>query len=458
MSIPSTHSLWITIRHLGLHEETPPYEVRNTRLVTYICLTSMAVTTFYGTLFALMGDWTSAAIDLAMAGFFSSPLIALSQLRTGLAKALLIVGVNLGTLIVIVVYGDQYSNEMFFVLTAMLGGIVFKERRWGLLGFATAMAFYGISILCTRHIDPLVHTDPAFIAPLHIIGLISVAAVAYVLMEYIRKETSHYEDRILDAKTSLEQQKRSALDSLHYAASIQKAIFGRKDAILRDFDDGFILFKPKDFVSGDFFWSGKADGIQIVAAADCTGHGVPAALMTIMGHDLLNSIVFQQHITDTQEILRTLDSKVTEKLNLDSSDDLQDGMDIAIIAIHQGGQAIQFSGAKSALHLLQNGNMTTIKGSRHAVGSTLYTKAKEFPSTIVQYEPGDRAYLFTDGFEDQFGGPKNKKYMRRRFRDLLCQTSGHTLSAQKAALEAEFNAWKGKEEQTDDVLVIGLQL
>ena len=227
MPNPSAHSLWITIRHLGLHEETPPYEVRNTRLVTYICLTSMAVTTFYGTLFALMGDWTSAAIDLAMAGFFSSPLIALSQLRTGLAKALLIVGVNLGTLIVIVVYGDQYSNEMFFVLTAMLGGIVFKERRWGLLGFATAMAFYGISILCTRHIDPLVHTDPAFIAPLHIIGLISVAAVAYVLMEYIRKETSHYEDRILDAKTSLEQQKRSALDSLHYAASIQKAIFGR---------------------------------------------------------------------------------------------------------------------------------------------------------------------------------------------------------------------------------------
>ena len=104
-------------------------------------------------------------------------------------------------------------------------------------------------------------------------------------------------------------------------------------------------------------------------------------------------------------------------------------MDIAIVAIHQRGQAIQFSGAKSALHLLQNGTMTTIQGSRHAVGSTLYTEAKEYPSTIVQYEPGDRIYLFTDGFEDQFGGPKNKKYMRRRFRDLLCQTSGPTLGA-----------------------------
>ena len=264
----------------------------------------MAVTTFYGTMFALMGDWTSAVIDLAMAGFFSSPLVALFKLRTGLAKALLILGVNLGTLIVIVVYGDQYSNEMFFVLTAMLGGIVFKERRWGLIGFVTAMTFYGLSILCTRHIAPLVNTDPAFIAPLHIIGLISVAAVACVLMEYIRQETSQYEERILGAKASLEQQKRRALDSLHYAASIQKAIFGRKDAVLRAFDDGFILFKPKDFVSGDFFWSGAADGVQFVATADCTGHGVPAALMTIMGHDLLNSIVFQEHITDTQEIRR----------------------------------------------------------------------------------------------------------------------------------------------------------
>ena len=149
---------------------------------------------------------------------------------------------------------------------------------------------------------------------------------------------------------------------------------------------------------------------------------------------------------------------MTAKLNLNSSANLQDGMDIAIIAIHQGGQAIQFSGAKSALYLLQSGTMTTIKGSRYAVGSTFYTEDKVYPSTIVQYEPGDRVYLFTDGFEDQFGGPKNKKYMRKRFRDLLCQTSGENLSSQKAALEAELKAWIGREEQTDDILVIGIQL
>jgi hypothetical protein len=137
---------------------------------------------------------------------------------------------------------------------------------------------------------------------------------------------------------------------------------------------------------------------------------------------------------------------------------MQDGMDIAIIAIHQKGRAIQFSGAKSDLHLVQNGMLTTTKGSRFSVGSTLYETEKAFPSTIVEYEEGDRLYLFSDGFQDQFGGPRNKKYLRKRFRELLSATGDDGMAAQRATLEAEFKAWRGGEEQTDDVLVIGLQL
>ena len=140
---------------------------------------------------------------------------------------------------------------------------------------------------------------------------------------------------IIDARDSLEQEKSRALESLHYAASIQKAILGTKRSALKTFRDGFIIYKPKDFVSGDFFWWGDSDGVRILAAADCTGHGVPAALMTIMGHDLLNDIVLRQHVTDTQQILRALDKRVTEKLSLHPGSSMQDGMDIAIIASHR---------------------------------------------------------------------------------------------------------------------------
>lgn len=451
-------STWSTLRNLGISPSTPLFEVRNARLVTYICLTSIAVTSFYGAVFLFLGDRISAAVDLSMAALFSAPLLLLSRHRLTWAKWWLIFGVNLGTLLIILVYGPAYSNELFFVLTAMLGCIVFKERRPGLIGFGISMAFYGASVVCTRLFAPWVELDSAYEYPLHIVGLISVAGVAYLLMEYIRSETQEFESTIIDARDSLEQEKARALESLHYAASIQKAILGTKRSALKAFRDGFILYKPKDFVSGDFFWWGDSDGVRIVAAADCTGHGVPAALMTIMGHDLLNDIVLRQHVTDTREILRALDKRVIEKLSLHPGSSMQDGMDIAIIAIHQQGRAIQFSGAKSDLHLVQNGTLTTTKGSRFSVGSTLYETEKAFPSTIVEYEDGDRLYLFSDGFQDQFGGPRNKKYLRKRFRQLLCATGDDGMAAQRATLDAEFKAWRGGEEQTDDVLVIGLQL
>ena len=449
---------WPILRNLGIDSSTPLFEVRNTRLLTYICLTSVAVTSFYGTVFLILGDWISAAVDLCMAALFSAPLFLLKRHRLTLAKLWLIFCVNLGTLLIILVYGPAYSNELFFVLTAMLGCIVFKERDPGLMGFGISMAFYSTSVVCTRLFVPWVELDPAYEDPLHIAGIISVAGVAYLLLEYIRSETQHFESTIIDARDSLEQEKSRALESLHYAASIQKAILGTKRSALQAFRDGFIIYKPKDFVSGDFFWWGDSDGVRILAAADCTGHGVPAALMTIMGHDMLNDIVLRQHITDTKEILRALDKRVTEKLSLHPGSSMQDGMDIAIIAIHLQGQAIQFSGAKSDLHLIRDDSMTTTKGSRFSVGSTLYETEKAYPSTILEYQEGDRLYLFSDGFQDQFGGPRNKKYLRKRFRELLCATGDGGMAAQRATLEAEFKAWRGGEEQTDDVLVIGLQL
>ena len=245
---------------------------------------------------------------------------------------------------------------------------------------------------------------------------------------------------------------------MHYAASIQKAILGDKQAALTGFADGFVLFKPKDFVSGDFFWSGEADGVRILAAADCTGHGVPAALMTILGHGLLQEIVYQEQRTNARDILQRLDERVTEKLSRKGQTDLQDGMDIAIVAIHVSGGALQFAGANSAMHLVRQGEMTTHRGSRSPIGSNLLDAPKTYSATILPFEPGDRIYLASDGFQDQFGGPHNKKYLRKRFRQLLVTSGDDGLSLQKAKLEAEFQAWKGPQEQTDDVLVMGIQL
>ena len=134
-ALPMLGTSWSILRNLGIGPSTPLFEVRNARLVTYICLTSVAVTSFYGAVFLILGDWISAVVDLSMAALFSAPLLLLSRHRLTLAKWWLILGINLGTLLIILVYGPAYSNELFFVLTAMLGCIVFKERRPGLIGF-----------------------------------------------------------------------------------------------------------------------------------------------------------------------------------------------------------------------------------------------------------------------------------------------------------------------------------
>ena len=137
---------------------------------------------------------------------------------------------------------------------------------------------------------------------------------------------------------------------------------------------------------------------------------------------------------------------------------LQDGMDIAIVAIHLSGGALQFAGANSAMHLVRQGEMTTHRGSRSPIGSNLLDAPKAYAATILPFEPGDRVYLASDGYQDQFGGPHNKKYLRKRFRQLLVTSGDDGLSLQKAKLEAEFQAWKGPQEQTDDILVMGIQL
>lgn len=456
-----THAMLVRlrnfIRNLGITESTPLFHIRNTRLVTYICLTGIATTLFYATIFATLGEWVSAGIDLALALLFMPPLYFLRKHRHALAKFLLVFTVNLAVLTVIMVYGEAFSNDLFFILTAMLGAIIFKGQKSGLVCFGVAIAFYGLSLLYNLNFEPLYQSPKSYIYPFHIIGLISTAAIAFVLIEYIRKETDDFEGHILEAKQDLELQKENALNSLYYAATMQRSIFGDKRNITGSFKDGFILFKPKDIVSGDFFWYGEADGIQIVAAVDCTGHGVPAALMTILGHDLLNEIVLRENITNTRQILETLDRKIIKTLSDKGELSMQDGMDIALIAINQNGRAIEFCGANSSLYLIRNQSITITKGNRNPVGSSLYNATKEYTSTIFSFEEGDKLYLFSDGFQDQFGGPNDKKFLRKRFKELLCKTSALDMAEQKKSLDTEFKRWKGQNEQTDDVLVIGIE-
>lgn len=246
--------------------------------------------------------------------------------------------------------------------------------------------------------------------------------------------------------------------SIRYAQRIQHAILGNENALHSYFKNSFVFFKPKDILSGDFYWfyENKEENVKIIVAADCTGHGVPGALTTVLGCSILNEIVAQKHLFSLDKILQELDKQVIKSFTSENGKEpsINDGMDISILAFIK--DEIYFSAAKNPLYYIQNNEMKVIKGSKFAIGSNQYTTEKTFELHQLEVVKGTKFYLFSDGFQDQMGGKTDQKYLTKRFREFLHSSATENMDDQREALFFEFENWKGMASQTDDVLVIGI--
>ncbi|MEX2596227.1 MAG: SpoIIE family protein phosphatase [Salibacteraceae bacterium] len=248
-------------------------------------------------------------------------------------------------------------------------------------------------------------------------------------------------------------------DSILYAKRIQEAILPSHEEISSSLKNSMVLFRPKDIVSGDFYWFSEKEDKVIIAAADCTGHGVPGALMSMIGSSLLNEIVNEKGITQPNEILMALKQGVIKALNKHpSSDQTKDGMDIALCSIPKDGNVIEFAGANNPLWLIRNNEIIDYRGDRQPVG--IYGDNIDTPYTnnTVELEKGDTVYIFSDGYADQFGGPNGKKFKYSQFKKLLIKVNNETMERQRDILNARIEEWMGdEEEQIDDILVVGIQ-
>ena len=249
------------------------------------------------------------------------------------------------------------------------------------------------------------------------------------------------------------QKNNDLLDSIYYARRIQEAMLPQKELMRHFLKDSFVFFKPKAIVSGDFFWFHPNRETVLVSAVDCTGHGVPGALMSVMGMNFLNQIVSEKPDIEPIEILTELDHRVRRTLQQDKETiTAQDGMDIAICKINIDTLQIHYAAAMRPLYLFKNDQFTEIKGSRTSIGGS---DISPFQQTTLQGEIGDTLYMFSDGFTDQFGGEQFKrKYTTRKFQQFLNSIQKHHLPAQEQSLLNEFNKWKKTYEQTDDVVVV----
>jgi phosphoserine phosphatase RsbU/P len=277
----------------------------------------------------------------------------------------------------------------------------------------------------------------------------------YELEEKVKERTL----RIEHQKEEIEEQKKHIMDSIFYARRIQNAILPSFNQIGERLKDYFILYLPKDIVSGDFYWVHEVDGLFMIAAVDCTGHGVPGAFMSIVGHNQLNHAVNVKDARTANTIMNELNMGVITTLNENKCDEsIKDGMDMSLCVFDFEAKKLQFSGANNPLVLIRNKELTKYKGDRFPIGAFDGIKPQQFKNNEIDIIEGDSLYLFSDGYPDQFGGPDNKKFMFRRFVELLLEVNDMSMDEQKELLKKRLDEWRGEEEQVDDILVIGIKI
>tara|TARA_B100000809_G_C15140402_1_gene532957 strand:+ start:11203 stop:13221 length:2019 start_codon:yes stop_codon:yes gene_type:complete len=295
--------------------------------------------------------------------------------------------------------------------------------------------------------------------------LITLAVVVILLIVFLSLITIFKRLRITrKQKGIIELQKQEIVDSITYAKRIQEAILPAQSSITETLSNSFIYYKPKDIIAGDFYWVEpvvSAGGTKIVlfAAADCTGHGVPGAMVSVVCNNALNSAVREHGLTDPGEILNKTREIVVNQFNKSkttSISNIRDGMDIALCALNTQTNEIEFAGAYNPLWIIRKDYnvVEEVRANRQSVGKI--DIPKPFVTHKIQLNKGDQIYLFSDGFTDQFGGEKGKKIMRNRFKELLISIKTESMENQKVQLDSYFEKWKGDMEQIDDVCVIGV--
>ncbi|NPA68572.1 MAG: SpoIIE family protein phosphatase, partial [Chlorobi bacterium] len=272
------------------------------------------------------------------------------------------------------------------------------------------------------------------------------------------------EERTSELKLQKEQLQKNNIritDSINYAGKIQKALMPSHKFFRKRFPESFVVYKPKDIVSGDFYWAKEIrrgyDSYTVIVAADSTGHGIPGALVSMLGMSLLNEIVRKEEIKTANSILEELRKELKSSLNQkNDSGDRTEGIDMAVIMINDKTREMQYSGANSPLYVIRNGELILFEPTVNPVG--VFLKELPFKNHLFQLMPGDMLYLFSDGFEDQFNGKTGEKFKLKRFRELLLKIYKKSCIRQKQILEKIFEDWKGDCEQIDDVLILGLRI
>ncbi len=291
-----------------------------------------------------------------------------------------------------------------------------------------------------------------------IIYLIVMCQTRYLVKtKKILKQREQTLEQVGREKADLELKDKKVTDSLIYAQRIQEALLPSEEYFRTHFQDSFIFFRPKDIVSGDFYWIEERGDKVFIAGADCTGHGVPGALMSMIGLEIIEKTINEDHIEKPSEVLAVLNKELEKTFSREKNIGtiIRDGMDIGLCIIDRGTRKAEYAGAFFPLYLIRENSLIEIKGDKLIIG--MNPTGISYTNHVFDLQDNDILYIFSDGYVDQFGGRENKKFMYRRFRYLLTTIHRFPLNDQKSILEENINTWMAGNTQIDDIMVIGFK-
>ncbi len=418
---------------------------------------------FYVGLFFMHLHYHIAVVSLAVVGLACVPFILKRTENLRFASIFLIVlqiVISCGSMAIQQGKQDMTGGLWMAVYIAM--ALFLFERKWGVILILIMFACGGIVVAISKHYvvpdnEKLHDTPDAFLTPL----LLLIMIVWQFLKARAEAETHIREQRLkLEINSrELSERNKDVTDSINYAMRIQRAVLPHEETIYRSIPLSFMFYKPKDIVSGDFFWFHEISRDEyILVCADCTGHGVPGAFMTVIGSNLLNQTVIDNKIYEPGKILCELDNQInfTLKQQKDHNVSVQDGMDLTLLKVNKVKKELVITSAKRPVIFIRNGELKEIRGSKFSLGG-MRSGEKVFEEHTITYQEEDMLYLFTDGYADQFGGEKAKKFSSKRLRELFLEVHKQSMISQKEKVAKTTADWQRDLEQVDDMLVVGIK-
>ncbi len=434
------------ITNSGVRPNISFEEAEKIKLVNTISFLGVPICASYAVVFAVTEHYFHAVLFLFGLFIFILPPFLNTWKGLKVSVSVFTVSTPLFWAILTVTAGKETGFYLGFVIFCIGPMLFFRTLKESLFYVWVGIVLFIVSIIGVVLIPP-VDVFP-YAMWIFMVNLFTVL-FTIVIVVYLFKQESD------ESRTKIQEKNREILDSINYAKRIQNAILPSESVFKRKLKEHFIFYSPKDIVAGDFYWMEEINGKILLAAADCTGHGVPGALVSLICYNALNKAVVENKQTDPGKILDLTKQFVVEHFSK-NSENVKDGMDISLVSIDLKTNEISWAGANNPLWYMQNNELKTIQPNKQPVGLT--EKTIPFVSHKIQLAPNDSVYLFTDGLADQFGGAKGKKLMYKPFKELLLNHADLPMYEQARVIQNTLENWRGSLEQVDDILVIGIRI